>query len=198
MEQFLIQRTEELVWKLLCSLLILLYRVTGGRIWCPMNGTAVLLLTPTSRKTGKQRTVPPLPPAFASATASPAPSPPPDVLSQLVRMQLQIFTLQEHVTRLSLAILQLSLAPATPSAPSPAPAALPPVLEAPPPPRPASRAVPMIAFTTDGYQVVDPDKGILAPTVDSVQWFAWLASTNTPSLFRVDMAPLPPHAAQVI
>ena len=123
---------------------------------------------------------------------------PPDVLSQLVRMQLQIFTLQEHVTRLSLAILQLSLAPATPSAPSPAPAALPPVLEAPPPPRPASRAVPMIAFTTDGYQVVDPDKGILAPTVDSVQWFAWLASTNTPSLFRVDMAPLPPPAAQVI
>jgi hypothetical protein len=38
----------------------------------------------------------------------------------------------------------------------------------------------MIAFTADGcYQVVDPNKGILALPPDSPQWFAWLASTNT-------------------
>jgi hypothetical protein len=38
----------------------------------------------------------------------------------------------------------------------------------------------MITFTADGCsQVVDPDKGILALTPDSPQWFAWLASTHT-------------------
>ena len=128
----------------------------------------------------------PLPPALASSAASPPSQPPPDVLSQLAQMQLQIFTLQEHVTRLSLALLQFSqghlspsLAPATANTPPPAPAALPPVLDAPPPPRPASRAVPMIAFTADGYQVVDPDKGVLPLAPDSAQWFAWLASTTT-------------------
>jgi hypothetical protein len=127
-----------------------------------------------------------LPPAFAASAAPPPLPPPPDVLSQLAHMQLQIFTLQEQVTRLSLALLQLSsarpapLAPATASASSPTVAALPPLLDAPPRPRPPSRAVPMIAFTADGcYQVVDPDKGILPLTPDSPQWFAWLASTNT-------------------
>src|SRR5690348_9205328 len=49
----------------------------------------------------------PLPPAFA-ASAPPPSLPPPDVLSQLAQMQLQIFTLQEQVTRLSLALLQFS------------------------------------------------------------------------------------------
>lgn len=58
MQRFLIQRTDELVLKLLLPLLILLYRVTGGRIGGSMNGTAVLLLTTTGRRTGKQRTVP--------------------------------------------------------------------------------------------------------------------------------------------
>jgi hypothetical protein len=92
-------------------------------------------------------------------------------------MQLQIFTLQEQVTRLSLALLQFfsgrpaPLAPPMASAPPSPTVAAPPVLDAPPHPRPPSRAVPMIAFTADGcYQVVDPD---------SPQWFAWLASTNT-------------------
>lgn len=129
----------------------------------------------------------PLPPAFASSTAPPPPLPPPDVLSQLAQMQFQIFTLQEQITRLSLALLQISqlrppplVPPPTASSPSPTVAALPPVLDAPPPPRPPSRAVPMIAFTVDGcYQVVDPDKGVLPLTPDSAQWFAWLASTNT-------------------
>ncbi len=38
----------------------------------------------------------------------------------------------------------------------------------------------MIAFTADGgYQVVDPDKGVLPLIPDSAQWFAWLASTTT-------------------
>lgn len=128
-----------------------------------------------------------LPPAFASS-ATPAPSqPPPDVLSQLAQMQLQIFTLQEQVTRLSLALLQVSQGRPFSQAPAPTAtpasstvAALPPLLDAPPPPRPPSRAVPMIAFTADGcYQVVDPDKGILPLTPDSPHWFAWLASTNT-------------------
>ncbi|HEY1354520.1 MAG TPA: hypothetical protein VGF67_33330 [Ktedonobacteraceae bacterium] len=128
----------------------------------------------------------PLPPAFVASAPPPPSLPPPDVLSQLAQMQLQIFTLQEQVTRLSLALLQLSqgrpapLAPPTASAPSPTVAALPPVLDAPPRPRPPSRAVPMIAFTADGcYQVVDPNKGILPLTPDSPQWFAWLASTTT-------------------
>lgn len=127
----------------------------------------------------------PLPPAFA-VSAPPPSLPPPDVHVQLAQMQLQIFTLQEQVTRLSLALLQVSqlrsspLVPPTASAPSPTVAALPPVLDAPPAPRPSSRAVPMIAFTVDGcYQVVDPDKGILPLTPDSPQWFAWLASTST-------------------
>lgn len=127
----------------------------------------------------------PLLPAFA-ASAPPPSLPPPDVLSQLAQMQLQIFTLQEQVTRLSLALLQLPSARPAPLAPpiagasSSTVAALPPVLDAPPRPRPSSRAVPMIAFTADGcYQVVDPDKGILPLTPDSPQWFAWLASTNT-------------------
>ena len=128
----------------------------------------------------------PLHPAFAASVPPPLPLPPPDVHALLAQMQLQIFTLQEQVTRLSLALLQLSsgrpapLTPPTASAPSPTVVALPPALDAPPRPRPPSRAVPMIAFTADGcYQVVDPDKGILALTPDSPQWFAWLASTNT-------------------
>lgn len=129
----------------------------------------------------------PLPPAFAASPPPPPALPPPDVLSQLAQMQLQIFTLQEQVTRLSLALLQVSqgrpspLVPPPPASASPSTVtALPPVLDAPPRPRPPSRAVPMIAFTADGcYQVVDPDKGILPLTPDSPQWFAWLASTNT-------------------
>ena len=85
----------------------------------------------------------PLPPAFASSAVSPPLLPPPDVLSQLAQMHLQIFALQEQVTRLSLALLQfsqvrpsLSLPPPTASASSPTPPALPPVLDAPPAPRP--------------------------------------------------------------
>jgi hypothetical protein len=128
-----------------------------------------------------------LPPAFLSSAAPPPSLPPPDVLSQLAQMQQQIFTLQEQVTRLSLALLHLSsarpsplLAPPIASAPAPTVVPLPPVPDAPPRPRPPSRAVPMIAFTVDGcYHVVDPDKGILPLTPDSPQWFAWLASTNT-------------------
>ena len=129
----------------------------------------------------------PLPPIFSSSAAPPPPVPPPDVLSQLAQLQLQIFTLQEQITHLSLALLQLSqvrppsqLPPTTASSPPSTVAALPPILDAPPAPRPPSRAVPMIAFTADGcYQVVDPDKGILPLTPDSAHWFAWLASTNT-------------------
>ncbi|HVU67161.1 MAG TPA: hypothetical protein VHD63_08535 [Ktedonobacteraceae bacterium] len=128
-----------------------------------------------------------LPPAFASSAAPPPSLPPPDVLSQLAQMQLQIFSLQEQVTRLSLALLQLSstrpsppLPPPTASASPATVAALPPVSDAPPRPRPPSRAVPMIAFTADGgYQIVDPDKGVLDLTPDSAQWFAWLANTRT-------------------
>ena len=48
----------------------------------------------------------PLPPAFTSSAAPPPSLPPLDVLSQLAQMQLQIFTLQEQVTRLSLALLR--------------------------------------------------------------------------------------------
>lgn len=129
----------------------------------------------------------PLPPAFASSAVPPPSLPPPDILSQLAQMHLQIFALQEQVTRLSLALLQVSQGRSFPQAPPPTAnppsstvAALPPALDAPPPPRPRSRAVSMIAFTADGcYQVVDPDKGILPLTPDSPQWFAWLASTNT-------------------
>lgn len=58
MQRSLIQQIDELVLKLLLPLLILLYRVTGGRIGGSMNGTAVLLLTTTGRRSGKQRTVP--------------------------------------------------------------------------------------------------------------------------------------------
>ena len=54
----LMQRTDEFLLKLLLPVLILLYRVTGGRIAGSMNGTAVLLLTTTGRRSGKQRTVP--------------------------------------------------------------------------------------------------------------------------------------------
>ena len=129
----------------------------------------------------------PLPAAFSSSAAPPPTMPPPDVLSQLAQMQLQIFTLQEQVTRLSLALLQVSQIrpspplPPPPASPSPtSTAALPPLLEPPAAPRRSSRAVPMIAFTADGaYQVVDPDKGILALPPDSAPWFAWLASTTT-------------------
>jgi hypothetical protein len=128
-----------------------------------------------------------LPAAFAAEAAPPPSLPPPDVLSQLAQMQLQLFTLQEHVTRLSLALLQLSplrssplVPPPTVSTPSSGVVALPSVLDTPPAPRRSSRAVPMIAFTADGgYQVVDPDKGVLPLAADSPQWFAWLASTNT-------------------
>ena len=129
-----------------------------------------------------------LPPVFSSSAPAPPSLPPPDVLSQLAQMHLQIFTLQEQVTRLSLALLQiqqLRLPPLVPppaaSLPPPTVAALPAVLdEPPPPPRSPSRVIPLIVFTTDGsYQVVDPDKGVLALTPDTPQWFAWLASTNT-------------------
>jgi len=134
----------------------------------------------------------PLPPAFTASVAAPAPPlPPPDVLAQLAQMHLPIFTLQEQVTRLSLALLQVShvrssppLSPPPVSTPPGSVAAPPPVLDPPPPPRPASRAVPMLAFTADGCsQVVDPDKGVLALPPDSPQWFAWLAST-TPLTFQ--------------
>ena len=124
-----------------------------------------------------------LPAAFSASAAPAPPLPPPDVLAQLAQMQHHIFTLQEQVTRLSLALLQL--AQGRPSAPLPPPAAtsvaaLPPVLEASPSPVRRSRAVPMIAFTAEGgYQVVDPDKGVLDLPADSAHWFAWLASTHT-------------------
>lgn len=130
----------------------------------------------------------PLPAAFSAAAAPAPPLPPPDVLAQLAQMQQHLFTLQEQVTRLSLALLQLSqvrppspLAPPTASPASTSVAALPAVLDvSPSPARRSSRAIPMIAFTTDGgYQVVDPDKGVLDLPPDSVHWFAWLASTNT-------------------
>ena len=128
-----------------------------------------------------------LPPALSSAPTPAPPVPPPDVLAQLAQMQQHLFTLQEQVTRLSLALLQVSQVRPSPPLPPPSappspssPAALPPVLEVPPAPRRASRAVPMIAFTADGgYQVVDPDKGVLALSADSPHWFAWLASTTT-------------------
>lgn len=58
MQQSLTKRMDELILKLLLPLLIFLYRVTGGRIAGSMNGTAVLLLTTTGRRSGKQRTVP--------------------------------------------------------------------------------------------------------------------------------------------
>ena len=129
----------------------------------------------------------PLPAAFSASAAPAPPLPPPDVLAQLAQMQQHIFTLQEQVTRLSLALLQLSQgrpsAPLPPPAASPAPgsvAALPAVLEASPSPVRRSRAVPMIAFTAEGgYQVVDPDKGVLELLANSAHWFAWLASTTT-------------------
>jgi deazaflavin-dependent oxidoreductase (nitroreductase family) len=58
MQRSLTKRMDELILKLLLPLLIFLYRVTGGRIAGSMNGTAVLLLTTTGRKSGEQRTVP--------------------------------------------------------------------------------------------------------------------------------------------
>lgn len=126
-------------------------------------------------------------PLPAALTASPPPAPalpPPEGLSQLAQMQLQIFTLQEQVSRLSLALLQVSAgrpAPeATPSAPSAPPAVAVALIDPSPRPRPASRAVPLVCFTADGaYQVVDPDKGVLPFAPDSPQWFAWLATTTT-------------------
>jgi deazaflavin-dependent oxidoreductase (nitroreductase family) len=58
MRRLLTRRREELGLTLLLPALIFLYRVTGGRIAGSMNGTAVLLLTTTGRRSGKQRTVP--------------------------------------------------------------------------------------------------------------------------------------------
>src|SRR5947207_2526119 len=40
------------------SLMVFLYRATGGRLGGKMNGVNVLLLTTTGRRSGKQRTVP--------------------------------------------------------------------------------------------------------------------------------------------
>src|SRR5581483_63433 len=57
MQQSLTKHIEELTLKILLPLLIFCYRVTGGRIAGSMNGTEVLLLTSTGRKSGKQRTV---------------------------------------------------------------------------------------------------------------------------------------------
>jgi F420H(2)-dependent quinone reductase len=58
MQQSLTKRMDERLLKLLLPLLIFLYRVTSGRIAGSMNGTAVLLLTTTGRRSGEQRTVP--------------------------------------------------------------------------------------------------------------------------------------------
>src|SRR5579884_3140027 len=58
MHQSLTKRIDELTLKLLLPLLIFLYRTTGRRIAGSMNGTSVLLLTTTGRRSGKQRTVP--------------------------------------------------------------------------------------------------------------------------------------------
>src|SRR5258708_32180927 len=58
MQQSRAKRIDELILKLLLPLLIFFYRVTGGRIAGSMNGTAVLLLTTTGRRSGEQRTVP--------------------------------------------------------------------------------------------------------------------------------------------
>src|SRR5258708_24494550 len=58
MQQSLTKRIDELILKLLLPLSIFFYRVTGGRIAGSMNGTEVLLLTTTGRRSGKQRTVP--------------------------------------------------------------------------------------------------------------------------------------------
>lgn len=128
-----------------------------------------------------------LPTAFSASAVPLPPQPPPDVLAHLTQMQQQLFTLQEQVTRLSLALLQLAQGRPSASLPpptaSPAPTsvvALPASLEAPPAPARRSRAIPMIAFTAEGgYQVVDPDKGVLDLPADSAHWFAWLASTTT-------------------
>lgn len=44
--------------KLITALATFLYRISGGRIGGKMQGSEVLLLTTTGRKTGKQRTLP--------------------------------------------------------------------------------------------------------------------------------------------
>ena len=100
----------------------------------------------------------PLPAAFATSTAGPPALPPPDVGAHLAQMQLQLFTLQEQVTRLSLAHVQLvqgrpspqAVTPATASAPAPIEGGPQAALEPPVARRPSWRAVPMIAFTSDG------------------------------------------------
>jgi deazaflavin-dependent oxidoreductase (nitroreductase family) len=46
------------MWKLILSLMVSLYRMSGGRIGGKMGQTPVLLLTTTGRKSGKQRTLP--------------------------------------------------------------------------------------------------------------------------------------------
>jgi deazaflavin-dependent oxidoreductase (nitroreductase family) len=49
---------EGLTVTLLSPLLVFLYRVTGGLLAGSVNGTEVLLLTTTGRRSGEQRTVP--------------------------------------------------------------------------------------------------------------------------------------------
>ncbi|MEC3920251.1 nitroreductase/quinone reductase family protein [Nocardia sp. CDC160] len=51
-------RAEELALKVMLPVLIGLYRLSGGRLAGSMNGTSIMLLTTTGRRSGQRRTVP--------------------------------------------------------------------------------------------------------------------------------------------
>ena len=51
-------RAEELALKVMLPVLVGLYRLSGGRLAASMNGTPIMLLTTTGRRSGQRRTVP--------------------------------------------------------------------------------------------------------------------------------------------
>jgi deazaflavin-dependent oxidoreductase (nitroreductase family) len=46
------------MFKIITGIHVFLYRTSGGKIWGSMNGSPILMLTTTGRKTGKSRTTP--------------------------------------------------------------------------------------------------------------------------------------------
>ena len=120
-----------------------------------------------------------------------------DLLQQLSQVHIQLATLQQHLTGLTLAFLQertghvehlleQRLRPLEGSvpqtnragllAPSPAPAPRPLPAEV----RARSRVTALIEYGAQGqYVAVCPKLGVLALTPDSPQWFDWLASLTS-------------------
>ena len=124
-----------------------------------------------------------------------------DLIAKLVQLETQVASMQHHLTRLALELLQerelryerrlqaLEAHVQQTGAPTAEPPPAPTQPEAgaqqarrpqPTPRRPRSRVLPLVEYAASGhYVVICPTEGELPLVPDSPEWFAWLASLSS-------------------